>query len=182
MSTTVYLALGARDGEPKRHLLEGIASLEASGVVIRRASSLWETEPVGIDGSAPVLNAALEATTPLGPHDLLSACRAAEDRAGRRRGAEEWRSLDVDILLMGDLVMDDAELTIPHPRFHRRRFNLAPLEEIAPGQVHPILGATIEDLLRACDDGAWARRLEPGSWLTDRRPSRPPVASPEGRG
>ncbi|MBI3451105.1 MAG: 2-amino-4-hydroxy-6-hydroxymethyldihydropteridine diphosphokinase [Acidobacteria bacterium] len=178
MRATVYLALGARDGHPRRQLLEGIAYLRESGILIRRASGLWETEPVGIGGEAPVLNAALEAETALAPHDLMAACRSAEDRTGRRRGTPAWRSLDVDILLMGDLVMDDAELTIPHPRFHRRRFNLEPLCEIAPGHLHPILGATIADLLRACDDAAWARRLEPPSWLTD---PGAPVASPRDR-
>src|SRR5262245_18648866 len=129
---TVYLALGAREGEPEQQMETGILHLGSAGVRPLAVSSLWETEPVGIPGPLPVLNAALGGSTSLTPRELLEACRSVEDQAGRRRTAPERRTLDVDILLFDSLVIDEQDLTIPHPRFAERRFNLAPLSEIAP--------------------------------------------------
>jgi 2-amino-4-hydroxy-6-hydroxymethyldihydropteridine diphosphokinase len=104
-----------------------------------------------------VLNAALQGATRLSPQALLDLCRSVEDEAGRRRGVPEWRTLDVDIILYDDLILDGPELTIPHPRFASRRFNLAPLAEIAPDRVHPVLRRSIRDLLEECEDPSWAR-------------------------
>lgn len=162
MKPSVHLALGARDGEPRQRLLEALEGLSAGGAEVVAVSSLWETEPVGLEGSRPVLNAAVCVGTDLSPGELLGLCQALENRAGRRREPSEWRSLDVDILLMGETVLRSGDLELPHPRFHRRRFNLAPLAEIAPGAVHPLLGATIEALLRECPRDAWARIAEKG--------------------
>ena len=164
MKRSVYLALGAREGSPRLQMTAGLAALERSGVIVERVSSLWETEPVGIPAGPPVLNAAVLARTALAPRDLLAACIAAEEASGRRRGSPEWRSLDVDILLVDGVILDEADLVIPHPRFHARRFNLAPLAEIAPDLRHPLLGATIRDLLDRSADPAWARAVESPSW------------------
>ena len=141
-------------------MLDGMRILEGSGVHPAGVSSLWETEPVGIPPGLPVLNAAIHAFTELSPPEVLVVCRQAEAAAGRRRGEREWRSLDLDILLCGSLRLATEDLTLPHPRFHLRRFNLAPLEEIAPGVVHPVLLLTIRELLRRCADPAWARISE----------------------
>lgn len=173
MERSVYLALGAREGNPREQMRSGLDRLHGSGLRLREASSLWETEPVGLSGALPVLNSAVEIRTSLSPIEILAACRRAEEAAGRRRGPSERRSLDVDILLDGPLVMGEEELTIPHPRFHLRRFNLEPLNEIAAGAVHPILGLNVAALLLACADPAWVRRVEPSSWArTDPADSR----------
>ena len=170
MMRNVYLALGAREGAPETQIREGVARLWGSGLRPVAASGLWETEPIGLRPGRPVLNAALHAVTPLGPHETLEACFRAEEAAGRRRDPPEWRSLDVDILLFDDLILTTPDLTLPHPRFHLRRFNLAPLAEIAADLRHPILGSTIGELLRGCEDSAWARVLDPqwGASLVER--------------
>ena len=177
MERSVYLALGAREGRPREQMRSGLGHLVGSGLGLVCASSLWETEPVGIPGALPVLNCAIEIRTDLSPSSLLAACQRAEVAAGRRRvigGQPEWRSLDVDILLDGPLVLDERDLVIPHPRFHLRRFNLAPLNEIAPSVVHPVLKMTVAEILRSCPDPAWARRIEAPDWAA-------PVAVERGR-
>jgi 2-amino-4-hydroxy-6-hydroxymethyldihydropteridine diphosphokinase len=171
MKRSVYLALGARDGDPLEQMRSGLAHLLDSGLDLASASSLWETEPVGIPGERPVLNSAVEMLTDLAPRSLLAACHHAEEAAGRRRFSErrpEWRSLDVDILLDGTLVLLESDLSIPHPRFHLRRFNLDPLNEIAPAVLHPVLELTVAELLRSCADRAWTRRLEVPDWAPAR--------------
>ena len=98
-------------------------------------SSVYETEPVGgPDGQPPYLNIVVELDTSLSPRELLGVCHRLEAAAERVRGAERWgpRTLDVDILLMGELAIDEPDLVIPHPRMWERRFVVAPLRELAP--------------------------------------------------
>src|SRR6266850_5298204 len=167
MERSVYLALGARDGNARGQMRDGLLHLSESGLRIAAASSLWETEPVGIPGTLAVLNSAIEILTDLPPRSVLAACQRAEEAAGRRRVSgrqPEWRSLDVDILLDGALVLHESDLAIPHPRCHLRRFNLEPLNEIAPSVLHPVLNLTVAEILRSCADPAWVRRIEPPTW------------------
>ena len=113
-------------------------------------SSLHETKPVGGPDQDDYLNAAAEIETELQPYELLAITNGIEDACGRERTVR-WgpRTLDIDILMMGDLVMSDEQLTLPHPRMAQREFVLAPLAEIAPRAVHPTTGRDISALLAA---------------------------------
>ena len=115
----------------------GRAVQQLPGVVA--VSSLYETEPVGgPTGQDPYLNVVVELDTELGPRDLLMVARRLEAEAGRRREVR-WgpRTLDVDVLLVGNEVVDDDDLVVPHPRMWQRRFVVDPLAELAPELVAP---------------------------------------------
>jgi 2-amino-4-hydroxy-6-hydroxymethyldihydropteridine diphosphokinase len=132
-----YLALGSNLGDRLAYLQLAVDSLaRAPGVRIVRLSRVYETAPVGGPPQDPYLNAVVAIDTNLAPSELLRRCQDAEASAGRER-AEHWgpRTLDVDILLIADVRIDTAELTIPHPRMWERGFVLAPLRDVAPDLV-----------------------------------------------
>jgi 2-amino-4-hydroxy-6-hydroxymethyldihydropteridine diphosphokinase len=126
----VFLGLGSNMGDRRGHLRDAVDSL--AGLVA--VSQIYETDPVGgPPGQRPYLNCVVELRSELGPRQLLGVAHRLESAAGRVRG-ERWgpRPLDIDLLLVGDLRIDEADLTIPHPRMWERRFVLAPLAELAP--------------------------------------------------
>lgn len=128
-----FLALGSNLGDRERYIQQAVESLPDVVAV----SPVYETEPVGgPEGQGPYLNAVVELDTDLTPRELLDWCRRLEDAAGRVR-AERWgpRTLDVDILLVGDLVVDEPDLQVPHPRMWERDFVLRPLADLAPDLV-----------------------------------------------
>ncbi len=155
MGTLALIGLGSNLGDRKAHLDAAIAALaETPGVTVRAVSSYHETEPVGgPPGQGPFLNAAAAIETTLDPTALLrrpaGRSRPAPGASERSAGAS-GRSTST-CLLFGDLILDSAELTIPHPRMAVRRFVLAPLAEIAPGAVDPRTGRTVADLLAGLD-------------------------------
>lgn len=110
-------------------------------------SSVHETEPVGPAGQGQYLNAAALLETSLQPLELFAHLRRIEQLAGRQRH-ERWaaRTLDLDLLLYDDRVIETDGLTVPHPHMHERFFVLAPLAEVAPDMVHPVLGRAISRL------------------------------------
>ena len=113
-----------------------------------RVSSLYETEPIGFREQAWFLNLAAEFETELPPQQLLGRMQKIEMAMGRTRAIENGpRTIDIDILLFGDLVMKTEGLEIPHPRYRERRFTLAPLAELAPALRDPVTRRTIADLL-----------------------------------
>ncbi|HET6428095.1 MAG TPA: 2-amino-4-hydroxy-6-hydroxymethyldihydropteridine diphosphokinase [Phycisphaerae bacterium] len=152
MPTIAHIGLGSNVGDRAQTLVDALKALQAAeGVTVRAISHMIETAPVGGPaGQGKYLNAAAEVSTDLTPRELLAVLNGIEHALGRRRPAEDrWgpRTCDLDILLMGDTVMETAELTIPHPRMHERLFVLRPLAQIAPRAVHPVLGKTIAELL-----------------------------------
>ena len=130
--TTAFVGLGANLGDPAVQLADALASLADAGVLVAY-SGVYRSAPVGGPDQPPFLNLVAELEVPGGPYELLARCQALES-AARRIRRERWgpRTLDVDVLLFGDLVIDDPALTIPHPRMRERRFVLDPLAELAP--------------------------------------------------
>lgn len=125
-----FLSLGSNLGDRLSHLRDAVQSL--SGVVA--ASPVYETTPVGgPPGQPSFLNLVVELDTDLSPRELLGVCHRLESAADRNRN-ERWgpRTLDVDILLIGDLTIDEPDLQVPHPRMWSRRFVVAPLLDLAP--------------------------------------------------
>lgn len=134
----VFVALGANLGDPQSALRRALAELELlPQTTLVRSSSLYRSAPV--DSSGPdYLNAVAELRTALGPYELLKALQRIEQAAGRERPYRNApRTLDLDLLLYGELRQDDPVLTLPHPRMYERAFVLLPLAEIAPGLVTP---------------------------------------------
>jgi len=128
-----FLGMGSNEGDRLRFLRDAVETLD--GVI--EVSPVYETEPVGgPPGQTPYLNLVVELDTDLSPRSLLGVCQRLEAAAGRVRG-ERWgpRTLDVDILLVDDIVVDEPDLTVPHPRMYQRRFVMAPLADIAPDRV-----------------------------------------------
>jgi 2-amino-4-hydroxy-6-hydroxymethyldihydropteridine diphosphokinase len=128
-----FLGMGSNEGDRLRFLREAVETLDG----LLAVSPVYETDPVGgPPGQDPYLNLVVALETDLSPRELLGVCQRLEAAAGRVRG-ERWgpRSLDVDILLVGDIVVDEPDLTVPHPRMYERRFVMAPLADIASDQV-----------------------------------------------
>jgi 2-amino-4-hydroxy-6-hydroxymethyldihydropteridine diphosphokinase len=143
----VLLGLGANLGEPVAQLARAVALLGAH-VRVEAVSSVWRTEPVGYAGQPDFYNLVVRAATELSADALLDAALAVEAELGRERTfANAPRTLDVDLLACGGLVVDTPRLTLPHPRMAGRAFVLRPLDEVAPGWRHPLLGRTARELL-----------------------------------
>jgi len=159
---TVYLALGSNMGDRSGRIaraLERIGRLPDTRV--EAVSRLVETEPVGPVPQGPFLNGAAALATELPSPRLLAELKRIEAEVGRVP-RERWgpREVDIDIILYGDCVREDATLCLPHPRFRERRFVLVPLAEIAPEARDPVTGNTVRELLSSLEraTGASGRR------------------------
>lgn len=154
----VFLGMGSNLGDRRGYLERGLAALAQLGARPVRASPVFETDPVGMVDQGAFLNLVVEVAWPGEARELLACCLEVERAAGRvRRVPDGPRTLDVDILLMGERVIRETGLEIPHPRAHLRRFVLVPLAEIAADLVHPVLKQPVEVLLARCEDSAGVR-------------------------
>jgi len=153
MPQRVFIGIGSNLGDRKTHYyeaLERVANLPQTRIV--KESSLYESEPLG-DAKNWYVNGVIEIETEFTPEQLLRRLKAIERAMGRKKKAQakKWasRTIDLDILLFGNQVVDTRSLKIPHPELHNRRFVLLPLSELAPNLTHPRFGVTISKLLVA---------------------------------
>jgi 2-amino-4-hydroxy-6-hydroxymethyldihydropteridine diphosphokinase len=145
---TVYLALGSNLGEREQNLQSAIEHIGAAGVVLTKASSVYETAPMYRRDQPAFLNMVLEGQTDIFPRVLLKRLLSIEAEMGRRRTIPNGpRVIDIDILFYGQFLIETPELTLPHPRISERRFVLEPLAEIAPKWRHPVEKRTMAQLL-----------------------------------
>lgn len=148
----VYVGLGSNLAEPKRQLEVALAALDAlPGCRLHAVSSFYASDPLGPPDQPRYVNAVAALDCSLAPLALLDALQAIEQEQGRERKAERWgpRTLDLDILLFGDLQLDEERLQVPHYHMHARAFVLYPLAEIAPA-LHLPDGRSLDSLLQAC--------------------------------
>jgi 2-amino-4-hydroxy-6-hydroxymethyldihydropteridine diphosphokinase len=158
-----YLGLGSNVGERRANLEEAMRALGRRGIDTLTASSVYETQPVGLVLDQPdFYNAAVRIRTSCGPEDLLDACKAVEREIGRAPGGPRHgpRPIDVDLLLLGDLQYDSDRLTLPHPEVRSRRFVLVPLLELDPELTLPD-GTRLEEALQTLGPGQDVRLAGP---------------------
>ena len=155
-----YLLLGSNLGNRKKYIASAISEIEAKLGSVSQRSSLYQTASWGKHDQPDFINQVIELKTSLEPKDLLSGILGIEADFGRKR-IEKWgsRTIDIDILLYDDQIVNEPELIIPHPYLAFRRFCLMPLCEIAPEFIHPVLKKNIQELLFELSDDLLVKRL-----------------------
>lgn len=161
--TIAYIGLGSNLGDRAGNLLMAVRGLMEASFVVNKMSGIYETEPVGIETDKKFLNMVAEIhVTNVTPSQMMARLMRIEYLLGRTdKSLNKPRTIDLDILLFGDTVIDTPLLTLPHPRLHMRRFVLKPLSKIAPNFVHPVLNREIADILRDLGDHSEVKRWRP---------------------
>lgn len=161
MSHIAYLSLGSNVGNREGHLREAIRRISTLGKIVA-VSSLYETQPVEVIDQDWFLNCAVALESDMEPAELLNQLLNIEKAMGRERVRKKGpRSIDIDIVLFGDAVVNTPELSIPHPAMAARRFVLQPVAEIAPNLLHPTLKKTIAELLSDLPHGKKVQKAKP---------------------
>lgn len=155
--TVAYVALGGNQGDRLAHLERAVSEM-AKSVTVTALSKIYETEPLGFADQPWFLNAVVAVDTELSARALLAILQEIELKLGKATPFLNGpRTLDLDMLLYGDEVIDGPTLVVPHPRMHERAFVLRPLADVAGHVVHPTIGKAIRELLIELDDQAKVR-------------------------
>jgi 2-amino-4-hydroxy-6-hydroxymethyldihydropteridine diphosphokinase len=156
---TAYLSLGSNLGDRAARLRAAVEELQAAGRLLA-VSAFYETQPVDVPDQPWFLNCVAAIETAKSPREILSLALNIEAGMGRIRMREKGpRTIDIDIVLFGNWVIDEPGLKIPHPALLQRRFVLEPLVEIAPEARHPVSGQSAREMLAALPEGARVRKL-----------------------
>jgi 2-amino-4-hydroxy-6-hydroxymethyldihydropteridine diphosphokinase len=151
MEHTVYIALGSNVGLRPANLKNAINNLTPQ-MNVRAKSQVYETTPWGFADQPPFLNQVIKVETYLEPEALLLHLKRLETALGRVPNFQNGpRLIDIDILFFDDLVLNSPAVQIPHPRLHERAFVLAPLADLAPALIHPVLNKSVAELLSTCN-------------------------------
>ena len=158
-AVTVYLGLGSNLGDRQANLDRALEFL-SQRVRMGKISSIYDTEPLGDSNQPRFLNLVCQAFTRLEPPALLALAKGIERKLGRVGKSGTPRTIDIDILLYDDQVIDTPELVIPHPKMAERAFVLIPLDEIASDTVHPVTEKTMKELLQNATEKQGVLKLE----------------------
>ena len=164
MPITAYISLGSNLGDRAGNLLLGIRGILSAGHEVTRLSQIYETEPMETFPQPNFLNmvAELKVASGLEPGELLEQLLEIEQLLGRTRDSIKGpRTIDLDLLLYGNQVIDNQRLTLPHPQLHRRRFVIVPLAELCPSLEHPVIHRTIAELLEETSDRSEVKLWRP---------------------
>jgi 2-amino-4-hydroxy-6-hydroxymethyldihydropteridine diphosphokinase len=162
-ASKAYVALGSNLGDRAGNLLLALRGMMEAAICVCRVSSIYETQPVSDIAQPPFLNMVAEVGNPLpAPEQVMARLLRIEFLLGRTRDVKDGpRTIDLDLLLYGDVESDTEFLRLPHPRLHVRRFVLEPLVEIAPHLIHPTMDCTAAELLEQVEDNSAVRRWTP---------------------
>lgn len=146
----VFIGIGSNLGDPRKNCTEAIDRIKAHpGCEVLEISPFYSTEPVGVEDQNWYTNAVIAIHTSLKAEELIKVLLGIEKGMGRIRTLNRWesRTIDLDILLFGDEIINKKNLKVPHPLMNKRRFVMAPIADIAPEKIHPVLGKTMAQIL-----------------------------------
>lgn len=168
---TAFVSLGSNLGDRAGNLLLAVRGLMEAGFVVHKLSAIYETEPVEVKNQRNFLNLVAEIrVSGITPSQMMARMLRIEYLLGRRdKFLHKPRTIDLDLLMFGDVVSETDFLTLPHPRMHLRRFVLTPMAEIAPYVLHPVLQKNMSELLSELQDNSIVRRWKPNENKTDEK-------------
>jgi 2-amino-4-hydroxy-6-hydroxymethyldihydropteridine diphosphokinase len=165
-TVTAYVSLGSNIGDRAGNLLLAVRGLLEAHLCVKRLSAIYQTEPFEVESHENYFNMVAEIqVSNLSPDQMLARMLRIEYLLGRRRSgsAKAPRTVDLDLILFGNLQRNNMLVKLPHPQMHLRNFVLVPLAEIAPNLTHPVFKKTIRELLKATTDKSQVQRWQPKS-------------------